>query len=155
GAQAAARKLPRNLPDLMLGYVKRINDQVKADRQDIRKVTNIAKVVAWECLKQTCRPTTAKHDDVLKALGDEPDVEVLLKYLEDRLQLIQTTGPVSDLIRFSLDPLAEYLAALYLIKRCDNDEEFWKKFFIRAEEQPGAPETIKDFLLAVRDCCVE
>ena len=69
GAQAAARDLPRNLPDLMLGYVKRLNDQVKADKQDIRKVVNVSKVVAWECLKQTCRPTTAKRDDVLKALA--------------------------------------------------------------------------------------
>lgn len=138
-AQAAERELPRNLPDLMLGYVKRLNDQVKSDRQDIRKVVNIAKIAAWECLKHTCRPTTAKRDDVQKALGNEPDAETLLNYFMDRLQLIQTTGPISDLIRFSLDPLAEYLAALYLVERCGKFEDLWKEFFENAEEQSGAP----------------
>ena len=155
GVQTSERELPRNLPDLMLGYVKRLNDQVKADRQDIRKVVNVAKIVAWECLKQTCRPTMAKRNDVLKALSKEPDAESLLKYLEDRLQIIQTTGPVSELVRFSLDPLAEYLAAQYLVERCGKFEDTWREFFENAEKQPGTPETIKGFLMAVCDCCVE
>jgi HEAT repeat protein len=155
GAQDAARELPGNLPDLMLGYVKRLDDQVKADQQNIRKVINVAKVVAWECLKQSCRPTTAKRDETLKALSNEAGAEICLKYLEERLQLIQSTGPISDLIRFSLDPLAEYLAALSLVERCGRFEDLWREFFERAREQRGAPETIKGFLLAVRDCCAE
>jgi HEAT repeat protein len=154
-AQDTARELPGNLPDLMLGYVKRLNDQVKADKQDIRRVINVAKVVAWECLKGNCRPTTAKRDEALKALSNEADAEICLKYLEERLQLIQSTGPISDLIRFSLDPLAEYLAALSLVERCGKFEDLWREFFERAREQQGAPETIKGFLLAVRDCCAE
>jgi HEAT repeat protein len=152
-AQAAEHELPRNLPDLMLGYVKRLNDQVKAERQDIRKVVNVAEIAAWECLKHTCRPTTAKRDDVQNALRNESDAETLLKYLEERLQLIQTTGPISDLIRFSLDPLAEYLAALYLVERCGKFEDLWQEFFENAEQQPGAPHATKGFLLAVCDCC--
>jgi HEAT repeat protein len=153
--QGAGRELPGNLPDLMLGYVKRLNDQVKADQQDIRKLINVAKVVAWECLKQSCRPTTAKRDEALKALSNEAGAEICLKYLEERLQLIRSTGPISDLIRFSLDPLAEYLAALSLVERCGRFEDLWREFFERAREQQGAPETIKGFLLAVRDCCAE
>jgi HEAT repeat protein len=151
--QSSGRDLPGNLPDLMLGYVKRLNDQVKASRQDIGKVINVAKIVAWECLKQTCRSTIAKRDDALKALVKEPDAEHLLKYLDERLQIIQTTGPISELIRFSLDPLAEYLAALYLVERCGKFEDLWRELFEHAEKQPGAPETIKGFLLTVRDCC--
>jgi HEAT repeat protein len=154
-AQTSEYNLPRNLPDLMLGYAKRLNDQVKADRQNIRKVANVAKIAAWECLKQTCRSTTAKRDEVMKALSNEPDAESLLKYLEDRLQLIQTTGPISDLIRFTLDPLSEYFAALYLVERCGKFEDLWQDFFENAEKQSDAPESIKGFLLAVRDCCVE
>jgi len=154
-AQGLTRELPRNLPDLMLGYVKQLNNQVQADEQDLGKVVRVAKVVAWECLKQTCSPTMPKRSDVLLGLSNETDAETLLKYLEERLQLIQTAGPVSDLIRFSLDPLAEYLAALYLIERCGNRDDLWKDFFERAQEQPNAPEAIKGFLLAVRDCCEE
>jgi hypothetical protein len=147
--------LPCNLPGLMLGYINTLNEQVKAERQDIDKVIRVAKIVAWECLKYTCRPTTANRLDVLKALSKEADAEILLKYLKERLQLIQLAGPISDLIRFSLDPLAEYLAALYLVERCGKFEDLWKEFFEKAEQQSGAPETIKGFLLAVRDCCAE
>jgi HEAT repeat protein len=155
GARASGHDMPRNLPDLMLGYVNNLNEQVKAERQDIDKVIRVSKVVAWECLKHTCRPTTVKRADVLKALINEADAETLLKYLSGRLHLIQTAGPISDLVRFSLDPLAEYLAALYLVERCREFEDLWKEFFDIAEKQPGAPETIKGFLLAVRDCCLE
>src|SRR5262249_3528730 len=108
-----------------------------------------------ECLKHTCRPTTAKRADVLKALSNEADAEALLKYLRERLQLIQTAGPISDLVRFSLDPLAEYLAALHQVEWCGKIEDLWREFFENAERQSGAPETIKGFLLAVRDCCAE
>ena len=57
------------------------------------------------------------------------------------------------MIRFSLDPLAEYLAALYLVEWCGKIEDMWKEFFENAEKQSGAPEAIRGFLLAVRDCC--
>ncbi len=153
--QTSERDLPRNLPDLMLGYLKRLNDQVKANGHDIGKVVDIAKAAAWECLKITCRPTAAKRNDVLKALSQTADAETLLVYLEKRLQLIQTVGPISESIRFSLDPLAEYLAALYLIERCGKNENRWQEFFENVETQSSAPETIKGFLLAIHDCCVE
>lgn len=155
GAQSSAHELPRNLPDLMLGYIKRLNDQVQADKQEIDSVVSSAKIIAWECLKQTCRPITVKRTDALQALGDQSFSEVLLKYIEKRLQLIQTTGPISELVRFSLDPLAEYLAALYLVERCGKREYLWKEFFERVKEQPGAPKSVEGFLLAVGDCCTE
>jgi vesicle coat complex subunit len=139
----------------MLGYINILNEQVKAERQDIDKVIRVARIVAWECLKHTCRPTTVKRNDVLKALSNEADAAALLKYLRERLQLIQAAGPISDLVRFSLDPLAEYLAAIYLLERCGKFEDLWSEFFENAEQQSGAPETIKGFLLAVRDCCAE
>lgn len=154
GALASGDEPPRNLPDLMLKYVNSLNKQVKADRQDIDKVSRAAKRVAWECLNQTFRPHSVKRADVVQALHSETDAERLLKYLGERLQLIQFAGPVAGLVRFTLDPLAEYLAALYLVEECSKNENCWKEFFERAQKQPGAPKTIKDFLLAVRDCCV-
>ncbi|MEP7339924.1 MAG: HEAT repeat domain-containing protein [Acidobacteriota bacterium] len=151
--QSTERDLPRNLPDLMLGSVKNLNDRVQDGKHETRKVIIVAKLVAWECLKRTCRPTAAKRDDVLKALKDEVNAEALLLYLETRLQLIQTTGAGADEIRFTLDPLAEYLAGFYLIEHCGENEVMWQEFLDKAQEQPGAPEKIKGFLLGVRDCC--
>lgn len=144
---------PHNLPDLMLGYVSNINESVRADKVETYAVLRAAKVIAWECLKKTYRPTTAKRDDVLKALRKEANGEALLEYLEERLQLIQTVGAGKDSMRFSLDPLSEYLASLYLIEHYRDRVSRWEEMIGQLKAQPGAPETIEGFLMALLDCC--
>jgi hypothetical protein len=107
--------LPENIPDLMLNYLNEVNRGISEKRIDDRKVHLVAKIIAWECLRKTFRPTPAKRDEVLTALKGQGDVEMLLEYFENRLRLIQTVGAGRDQIRFNLDPLAEYLASLYLL----------------------------------------
>ena len=53
-----------------------------------------------------------------------------------------------------MDPLAEYLAGLHLIENYASDEEKWAGLLSDADAKPGAPEAIKGFLLALRDCVV-
>lgn len=151
--QSSDFDLPRNLPDLMQGYAVNINESVKADRKETRAVLDTAKAIAWECLRKSCRPAPAKREDVLKALRKEADAEGMLEYLEERLQLIQTTGAAQDAIRFSLDPLAEYLASLHLVEHCNNSVSRWQEITDLLKAQPGSPELIKGFLLALEDCC--
>jgi HEAT repeat protein len=153
--QPSDHDLPQNLPDLMQGYVKNLNDKIKTDKLDTDTVLRAAKIIADKCLAQTYRPSPAKRDEVLKALNTETDAKALLKYLEERIQIIQTTGAVGDRIRFSLDPLAEYLTGMYLVENYGQQENRWQGFIDSAKGQPGAPEAIKGFLLAVRDCCVD
>src|SRR5262245_13066944 len=81
------------------------------------------------------------------------EAKKLLTYLEKSLRLIERTGSGNDQIRLSLDPLAEYLAGLYLVEHNRNSKEVWQEFLDDAEKQPGAPDATKGFLLAVRDCC--
>ena len=50
--------------------------------------------------------------------------------------------------------MAEYLAGLYLIDLCGEDQVTWRNFFAEADTKEGAPETTRGFLLAVRDCCI-
>jgi hypothetical protein len=68
--------------------------------------------------------------------------------------LIQTQGAGRDRVKFALDPLAEYLAALYLVEHYRGDEGLWQKFLADTEAAQSRPESIKGFLLAVRDCCL-
>jgi hypothetical protein len=150
----AERVLPDTIPDLMLSYVNEVNRGIDRPKQEDRTVHRVAKVIAWECLKWTYRPTPAPHEDVLAALRGEQDAEALLSYLEDRLRLIQTVGAGRNQIRFALDPLAEYLAGLYVVEACGANTEAWEQFFARAEGLPGTPAAITGFLLAVRDCCL-
>ncbi|MBW4682715.1 MAG: HEAT repeat domain-containing protein [Microcoleus vaginatus WJT46-NPBG5] len=148
--------LPENIPDLMLEYVNEINRDVAANRLDERMVHADAKAIAWECLKPTYKPATAKFKDAIAALSalNPQDTEIRLKYLEETLRLIQTVGSAKENIRFTLDPVAEYLAGLHLIDVYGNNDSKWQGFLSVADSQAGSPDAIKGFLLAVRDCYI-
>jgi HEAT repeat protein len=155
-----AEDLPDNIPDLMLCYLNRLNDSVEEENKpDNLTVHADVKAIAWECLKREYKPQAANYEDVLRAIAspnmDDDDkkdkAKVRLKYLEKRLCLIRTKEP-GDKVLFDLDPLAEYLAGLYLVDCYGKDEQKWREFLAEADSKPGAPEAIKGFLLAVRDC---
>lgn len=85
-------------------------------------------------------------DDVIMALGIDK-AEEHLEYLEKRLHLIQTVSPAQDRVRFALDPIAEYLAALYVLELYNYNQYQWSEFLQGFDTIP------KDFLTALRDCC--
>lgn len=152
--------LPSSVPELMLSYLNQLNRSIEdTNRRGDLDVQQDAQRIAWECLKQTYRPTTAAKQDVCKALSSNgaDNIPTRLDYLENRLLLLQTLEP-GDKLRIVLDPLAEYLAALHLVDQCrDNPAESWPKFLDSIEQvlkQTNDPPTaIQGFLLAVRDCC--
>ncbi len=146
-------KFPKNIPDLILEYLNRINGNISGNHPENSKIHQDVKIIAWECLKQTYRPTTALKEAVIKVLGGD-DAEARFKYLENRLCIIQTVPPSYTEIRFVLDPLAEYLAAMSVVEHCGNNEQLWHEFFAQADIQQGTPEMIQGFLLAVLDCCL-
>ncbi len=145
--------IPTNIPELMLYYLNQLNQSVTDRKLDNRTVQHDAKIIAWECLKQTYHPTSAKRDTILTVLdGDEPKVH--LNYLEKFLHIIQTVGAAENQIRFTLDPLAEYLAGLYLVELYNDNQESWVAFLDQVDSQPNSPESIRGFLLAVRECYI-
>jgi len=155
-----AENLPDNIPDLMLCYLNRLNDSVKEENKpDNYTVHAAVKAIAWQCLKREYKPQSANYEDVLNAIAspheDDDDkkdkAKVRLKYLENRLRLIRTKEPGYKVL-FDLDPLAEYLAGLYLVDCYGENEKKWREFLAEADSKPGAAEAIKGFLLAVWDC---
>ncbi|AFY53110.1 PBS lyase HEAT-like repeat protein,HEAT repeat protein [Rivularia sp. PCC 7116] len=149
--------LPENVPSLMLGYLNEVNRDVTDETIDDRTVHQDMKAIAWECLQQSFQPGNAKlvnAIDALEALGiDEPEAH--LEYLENRLHLIQTIGYAKDEIRFCLDPLAEYLAALYAVDIYGNNDSKWRSLFFKKAEDlvnQNGKDNIKGFVLAMRDC---
>ncbi|MEM9448169.1 MAG: SUMF1/EgtB/PvdO family nonheme iron enzyme [Cyanobacteria bacterium P01_E01_bin.6] len=161
--QGAGGILPASVPELMLSYLNQLNRTIESENQrDDLEVQQDAQRIAWECLKQTYRPTTAKKEDVISVLKDSKaesdDAYGRLDYLENRLRLLQTLEP-RDRLRIVLDPLAEYLAALCLVEYCqENPETYWQQFINSIEPMlertNDPPEAIQGFLLAVRDCCL-
>jgi len=145
--------LPKNIPELMLRYLNEIN-RASHDRYDNRSVQLAAKVIAWECVKHTYRSGFAVKDVAVKELGGTTDAKEIIEHLESQLRIIKTVGVEQNQIRFTLDPLAEYLAGLHLLETFGENEERWHRFLNNALAQHGAPAAISGFVMATRDCCI-
>jgi hypothetical protein len=150
---AAGDDIPRNIPDLMLNYINILyHDPTVAP--DIDELLHAAQATAWVCLSDSFRPQPARRTAVLDALGGEEQGLPLLTYMEEPLRIIQRAGPAQDRIKFALDPLAEYMAGLYLVNTYRSNVSAWRKLLLQADKVEGAPKNIKGFLLALRDCCI-
>ena len=145
--------LPNNIAELMLHYLNQLNRSVTENKLSDFTVHKDAKIIAWECLKPTYRPAVANRQNAIDALGEQ-NAESRLKYLEDKLRIIQTKGVAHDQIYFALDPVAEYLAALHLLDINGKDESKWQDFLKVADSQKS-PKAIKGFMLAVKDCYLD
>ncbi len=144
--------LPTNLPDLVLAYVNELNRAVcNTQRLHDYVVQRDAQVVAWECLRQHFRPESAAVDDVVRALGGT-DARARLDYLEAQLKLIHVAEPARDRVSFTLDPLAEYLAALHLVSQNADNATLWRAFLDQVAALQNEHEMIAGFLRAVREC---
>ncbi len=142
-------EVPTNVPGLMLSYLNELYHN--ASRDELRSVQGDAKIIAWECLKSNFRPAAADYNNVIRAMGND-SVERRLKILENDLRLITTIGAAQDKIRFNLDPLAEYLAALFLVDTYKEDKKFWKSIIDRIEAKHSDFERIKEFVIALHEC---
>ncbi|MTJ50426.1 HEAT repeat domain-containing protein [Dolichospermum sp. UHCC 0259] len=139
-----------NIPDLIIDHLEKLNQQGEREtRKPYPTVIDDAKLIAWKCLEQKYKPSYIEFTSVVNDLGE--DAEKSLEYFEKNLRLIRQGHKKT--IGFALDPLAEYLAGLYLVEDNFRDnEESWHKFLAQADSKSG--EEIKGFLLAVRECCL-
>lgn len=152
--RALGARLPESIPDLMLSYLNEINrGATSTDPQD-REVHRIARIIAWRCVSPSFRPRTASRVTVSGDLAEIGASEQVLLYLEAKLRLIQTVGPAREEFRFSLDPVAEYLAALHVVELFGDNESEWRFVLSRIEGVQGSPESIKGFIHALRNSVV-
>ena len=145
--------LPDSIPDLMLGYLNWINRNRTDKDPDHRTIHRISKIIAWASLEETFHPSDASLSVIQSALPEEQDLNEKLSYISEKLGLIRFVGHSLNRIRFTLDPLSEYLAGLRLLELYGSENEQWRRFIAEADQKEGAPEAIDDFLTAVIDCC--
>jgi hypothetical protein len=150
--------LPEDIPSLMLGYLNELNRDVTVDALADRIVHQDAKALAWACVKPQFYPNAIERGVAISTLAslDRPDPELHLHYLEHKLRLIETVGTAQDKIRFCLDPLAEYLAALAAIDLLKDNADEWQTAIVKPVRQITQIipiETMRGFLLAVQDVC--
>jgi hypothetical protein len=147
------QNFPTSIPNLILSYLNELNQNQDGKNHPLTDsaVRQNAKIIAWECMKKTYQPNSATTEDILAAIGGE-DATVKLEHLdENHLGIVQRQSP-EERIRFVLDPIAEYLAALYLLDINRDNPDRWQEFLLKVDSL--STDTIRDFLLAVRDCCL-
>jgi HEAT repeat protein len=153
-AHASSQMLPDNIPALVLGYVSTLNRDRKEEDPEHATIHCAAEIAAWECCKATYSAGYATKKQVARALTLCEDVKVEpLEYLEKRLQLVRTIPPADIYIEFPLDPLAEYLAGLWLLRSLKNNQD-WLQFLNGLDKLDTKAESVPDFLSAVKDCFI-
>ncbi len=162
--EGAGGILPDSVPRLMLSYLNQLNRSIEAsNKRDDLAVQRDAKAIAWACVEPTYRPNWIKKETAIAALAqtDADTAPARLEYLEKRLQFLKTPDS-GDLTGIFLDPLAEYLAAAYLVDRHSQQDDptaAWQGFFETLDQKLAkaneTPEIVRGFLLALRDCCLD
>ena len=149
-------EMPENVPDLMLAYLNHLNRPlpgVSSPVVDQRDVHHAAKTIAWECVREALHSASAPYASISDKFGDETIGTQMITYLNEDLRLLQITGAGLDRVSFTLDPLAEYLAAIYLLEANKSEEDPWRKFLAKAAATVSSGSS-SGFLRALRDCCV-
>ncbi len=150
--ESGSDDVPENIPHLMLEYLNDVNRSRTDEQPDNRTVQSDMRCVSWLSLKERLLPGPVDRNAVIKDLDGEGKEE-RLAYLEKNLALIRTVGVDENRLRIALDPLAEYLAAMEYVDKYKGNTKHWDYLMEHARDQPDAPESIKGFLLALRDCC--
>jgi hypothetical protein len=141
------QELPNTIPGTMVQYFENI-----AGDQLARDLLRVAKRAAWECLRKTFRPGLASEevafDEPTAAMRESMDAQSYQEYLR-KIGLIERRS--DSKIRFTLDPLAEYLAAIYVVELLGSDDAAWAQLLMDLTAAPEAPVAILGFLTALSD----
>jgi|ERR1043166_5264854 hypothetical protein len=124
----------RSLPQLVARYLNHLNDSISENKLETGAVHRCAKLAAWKCVEDDLRPSEVPLNKLIEAFGE--DGKAKLDYLEKRLRLIKYVEPEFETVRFSLDPLAEYLAASYVVEQGRSDAAILQITLRRLKETP-------------------
>jgi len=89
-------------------------------------------------------------ESALDKVNNEPS---RFAYMESKLRILRTEGRMHDQVRFTIDVVAEYLAALWITELNGCEKQKWNAFFQRIDKR--SIETTKSFLFALQDCANE
>jgi hypothetical protein len=151
-ATPSTNELPTTIPDLFLEYLNYINRHRAQGEPEDSEVHQAARTIAWECIRDSFKPTAAARARVEAAIDTAGINPATLGYLENKLRLIEVKMHVTTQVRFVLDPLAEYVAAMKVAETCGSDTQAWAELLYRIDNVISLTE-IHGFLVALRDCC--
>ncbi|GEM_PF-918630 len=152
-------KLPLSIPETMLEYLRRVNPQ---DYGTLNRVSNEEMIRAARVLGRCSLEVEDGYiprdfyRDVAERALQESNLEnnkaaIITRLVENGVLEKREVGG-TQLLRFGLDSLAEYLAALYWLDKFRNNESQWRKWLENLRSVAGFPERTRGFLVALEDC---
>ena len=143
-----------SVPELMLGYLNELNRRGPGSFSD-SEVQLAAESVSYACVKSHLYPEPVSLKIVNQIL-DCHNLGSILDHLQHVLKLVQVEGVRKDRVRFTLDPLAEYLAAIYIISQFidnGNTKPSYSaiRFVVKALRQNSASRGMATVLIDVCD----
>ncbi|HYI11543.1 MAG TPA: TIR domain-containing protein [Thermoanaerobaculia bacterium] len=145
--------------DAILSYLRRLNpkDENALDRVEDDAMIAAARVLAKCCLGTAYAPGKIALKDARAAVTNAS----LDLGKADVIRLLISNGVLDEdkplgttFVRFNLDPVAEYLAAMYWIDHL-RSESGWNDWIKELETAPGYPFAIYGFLAALEDCAAK
>jgi len=150
-----ANDLPRGIPDLILHYANYLNRSVTDKKLKDVEVHRLLRVVGWHSLKKNFMPGAASIADLQAEFSNDPDLLDKLSYLVEPLGLVRWVKPSMTKIRFSLDPLAEYFAAMHVIEMNGEDIILWNHFLEDCAKFKMMFGTTYNFMICLYECCLD
>jgi hypothetical protein len=144
-------QFPSTLAQLMLTYVRSMHPE-STELETKRQSEQDLQVLTLMSLEEMFTPSAIDRDQAIMALGEEHGLS-RLEYLEKETTLLRVQEGFND-IRFTLEPLVEYLAAFQLAKKYAGHRGNWAKFIENARRLVSRY-NISSFLSAMRDVAAD
>ena len=128
--------LPTSVPEMVLDDLRRTNPQDGPHRIEDKDLIAAAKILGMVSLGERLVPGDFFENGAQSALAEAGAADGVLDRLEANGVLVRREPGGMRLYRFSLDPIAEYLAALRLLDRLGRDETAWSDWLHRLAMLP-------------------
>jgi hypothetical protein len=150
-------ELSASSADAIVAYLRRVNPQDEGTPNCVSDEVMIraARILAKCCLGETYTPKDFDRVEAearLREAGcDGRPSDVIARLIaNDVLEPVAHAG--TSFLSFDLDPVAEYLAAMYVLNDLRDNRPGWEAWIEELRRTPGYPAGMQGFLGALEDC---
>jgi hypothetical protein len=144
--------LPLSVPETFLDYLARVDSAGKNLKSVDPEMLKAARELANCSLDSTYTPRDFFREDAEQRLTEAGINTTLIDRLISNTVLEEYQPGGIRILRFTLDPLAEYLTALYLLNKFRANEVQWNVWLKTIRHTGGFPSSMRGFLVALEVC---
>ncbi len=145
--------IPDQIPEVFLDYIRRLDPSTGDGDIGHDELIRGARILAQASLGETFTPKDFRYHDGLAALqiNHERATSLIQRLVSISVVERRDVGGIA-LLRFGLDSVAEYLAAIAWLDGLANKRDAWVSFVARVQATQGYPKHFDSFLVALSTC---